>query len=60
MGIPPVLMLLALYAGVKLFGVAGIIKGPLALVVIREMLRADRGWESEKRSEKKKMTEIDE
>lgn len=56
MGIPPVLMLLALYAGVKLFGVAGIIKGPLALVVIREMLRADRGWEHEKT----KMTEIDE
>ena len=56
-GIPPVLMLLALYAGVKLFGVAGIIKGPLALVVIREILRTDRGWEHEKTH---KMTEIDE
>ena len=35
-GIPPVLMLLAIYAGVKLFGVFGIIKGPLALIVIYE------------------------
>ena len=35
-GIPPVLMLLSIYAGVKLFGVFGIIKGPLAFIVIYE------------------------
>lgn len=36
-GIAPVFMLLAVYAGVKLFGVGGIIKGPLALIVISEI-----------------------
>jgi predicted PurR-regulated permease PerM len=38
-GIAPIWMLLAVYAGVKLFGVAGILKGPLALVTIHEVLR---------------------
>lgn len=38
-GVEPVLMLLAIYAGVKLFGVGGIIKGPLALIVIVEILK---------------------
>ena len=36
-GIAPVFMLLAVYAGIKLFGVGGIIKGPLALIVICEI-----------------------
>ena len=40
MGIAPVFMLLAIYAGVKLFGVGGIVKGPLALIVIVEILKA--------------------
>ena len=39
MGIAPVFMLLAIYAGVKLFGVGGIVKGPLALIVIVEILK---------------------
>lgn len=38
-GIAPVLMLLAVYAGIKLFGVGGIIKGPLALIVICEIMK---------------------
>lgn len=38
-GVAPVLMLLSVYAGVKLFGVGGIIKGPFALVVIMEILK---------------------
>ncbi len=38
-GIAPVFMLFAVYAGVKLFGVGGIIKGPLALIVIAEILK---------------------
>lgn len=38
-GIAPVLMLLAVYAGVKLFGVSGILKGPLALIVIYEIMK---------------------
>lgn len=38
-GVEPVFMLLAIYAGVKLFGVGGIIKGPLALIVIIEILK---------------------
>ncbi len=38
MGISPIYILFAVYAGVKLFGVGGIIKGPLALIVIYEIL----------------------
>lgn len=36
-GIYPVFMLLAVYAGVKLFGISGILKGPLALVILTEV-----------------------
>ena len=39
MGIAPVLMLLAVYAGIKLFGMGGIIKGPLALIAICEIMK---------------------
>lgn len=42
-GIAPVFMLLAVYAGVKLFGVGGIVKGPLALIVIYEIWKTERG-----------------
>lgn len=38
-GVAPVFMLLAIYAGVKLFGVGGIVKGPLALIVIMEIIK---------------------
>ena len=38
-GVSPVFMLLAVYAGVKLFGVGGIVKGPLALIVIMEIMK---------------------
>lgn len=38
-GVAPVYMLLAIYAGVKLFGVGGIIKGPLSLIVICEIMK---------------------
>jgi predicted PurR-regulated permease PerM len=37
-GIAPIWMLLAVYAGVKLFGVGGILKGPLALITIYEIM----------------------
>ena len=40
MGIAPVLMLLAVYAGIRMFGVGGIIKGPLALIIIYELNKA--------------------
>ncbi|MCM1145808.1 MAG: AI-2E family transporter [Blautia sp.] len=39
LGIAPVLMLLAIYAGVRLFGIGGIIKGPLALITIYELMK---------------------
>lgn len=39
MGISPIYILFAVYAGVKLFGVGGIVKGPLALIVICEILK---------------------
>lgn len=41
-GIAPVFMLLAVYAGVKLFGVSGIVKGPLSLIVIYEVMREEK------------------
>lgn len=34
MGIPPLLVLVAIYVGLKLFGVVGIIKGPLGFVLV--------------------------
>lgn len=37
MGIFPVAILFSVYAGVKLFGVFGIVKGPLALITIYEI-----------------------
>ena len=39
-GVAPILILFAVYAGLKLFGVGGIIKGPLALIVIFEILKS--------------------
>lgn len=38
-GVSPVWILFSIYAGVKLFGVGGIVKGPLALIVIFEILK---------------------
>lgn len=40
LGIAPVLMMLGIYAGIKLFGIAGIIEGPLAIIVIYQLLKA--------------------
>lgn len=39
MGVFPAAILFSVYAGVKLFGVFGIIKGPLALITIYEIVR---------------------
>ncbi len=39
-GLSPVWILFSIYAGVKLFGVGGIVKGPLALIVIFEILKS--------------------
>lgn len=47
MGISPVYILFAVYAGVKLFGVGGIVKGPLALIVIYEILKGREKAEQE-------------
>ncbi len=41
-GIAPVFMLAAVYAGMKLFGVGGIIKGPLSLIVLYEIWKTDQ------------------
>ena len=38
-GLPPVLMLLSVYAGVKVFGAGGIFLGPLYTVLYTEGLR---------------------
>ncbi len=39
LGIAPALMLLGIYVGIQLFGIGGIIKGPLALIVIYELMK---------------------
>lgn len=36
MGVPPIAVLISLYVGIQLFGVWGIVKGPLGFVLIRE------------------------
>lgn len=46
-GVAPVFMLLAVYAGMKLFGVGGIIKGPLSLIVIMEILKVMKAEQRE-------------
>lgn len=38
-GVYPVMILFSVYAGIKLFGISGIIKGPLALIMIYEIFR---------------------
>ena len=40
MGITPLAVLLSLYAGIQLFGVWGIIKGPLGFVIVYESYRS--------------------
>lgn len=58
-GVAPVLMLLSVYAGVKLFSVGGIVKGPLALIVIMEIFKVldtEDGGQNDK--EKQKEAEI--
>ena len=37
LGISPVLMLISLYAGLLLFGITGVITGPIAAILIREI-----------------------
>ncbi len=37
LGIYPVILLLSIYAGVKLFGLSGIIKGPLGVVLFKQL-----------------------
>lgn len=48
-GIYPIAILLAVYAGLKLFGVWGIIKGPLGLVVIWQIYN---GWKEKSATSK--------
>lgn len=36
MGVPPIAVLVSLYVGIQLFGIWGIVKGPLGFVLIRE------------------------
>ncbi len=46
LGIPPLVILVALYAGLQLFGVSGIIKGPLGfmLVYLTYLSLKKQGW----------------
>lgn len=37
LGIYPVILLLSIYAGVKLFGISGIIKGPFGIVLFKQL-----------------------
>lgn len=42
-GIPPITSLITIYAGYKLFGLIGVILGPVAYVTIKESLKVDTG-----------------
>lgn len=37
LGVSPVMMLLAIYVGLKLFGILGVFTGPVALILIKEL-----------------------
>lgn len=39
MGIYPVLILLAIYMGIKLYGLSGVVLGPFSFLIIREIYR---------------------
>lgn len=51
MGIPPLLVLVAIYVGLKLFGVVGLIKGPLGFVLVYQTYNSLQrvGWWEEYR-----------
>lgn len=53
MGIRPLYILVSIYAGVKLFGVFGIIKGPIGFVMIREAWMHLGASDSTKQQDKK-------
>ncbi|MDE7212278.1 MAG: AI-2E family transporter, partial [Lachnospiraceae bacterium] len=42
LGIRPVTMMLAIYAGVKLFGVAGVFLGPIGLLLVRGIMEQEQ------------------
>lgn len=50
MGIPPLLVLVAIYVGLKLFGVVGLIKGPLGFVLVYQTFLSMQkmGWWKER------------
>lgn len=49
LGVSPVAVLISIYAGVRLFGVWGILKGPLGFVIVYETWRSlTRRWEEGK------------
>jgi len=59
MGIPPLFVLVALYAGIQLFGMSGIIKGPLGFILIYQTylsLRNQGWWVAEADSDKVQAT----
>lgn len=51
MGVPPIAVLLSLYVGIQLFGVWGILKGPLGFVLIRESYLSIRRTEQAYKTE---------
>ena len=46
-GIPPLYTLMAVYVGVELFGLLGVILGPFGLVIIRAVLDTEKGESEE-------------
>ncbi len=52
MGIPPLAVLASIYAGLKLFGVTGLIKGPLGFVLVHQIYLSFQraGWWKESAS----------
>lgn len=46
-GIHPLLMIIAIYVGVRLFGISGILTGPIAYLLIRELSAAESAQDLE-------------
>ncbi|MBO4290438.1 MAG: AI-2E family transporter, partial [Lachnospiraceae bacterium] len=47
-GVRPIFVLISLYAGIRLFGMSGILKGPLGFLIVWEI------WKASEKSKNKK------
>ena len=48
LGLHPILMLFALYAGIRLFGIIGILAGPLLVLLLKALLQKEQEGEEKR------------